>query len=229
MDINLMNSGDKMVKKIGLIHATLNSVQPINEAFRKYAPYVDLLNFLDDGLIQEVNAQGEITPKTLRRFIGLVGRADDSAVDGILTVCSVFTPYVPGIAHLFQAPVLSADYSMLNEAVNTGKRIGLIATVATAGTTSEEIMLKIAEEKGKSIEVHTEVAPEAFQALQAGDTAKHDGIIHQKITDLSQKSDVIVLAQISMARATQNMNNVSIPVLTSLEVSMKSIIHAIES
>lgn len=40
-----------MTTTIGLIHATINSVTPINNSFQEFAPDVNVLNFLDEGLI----------------------------------------------------------------------------------------------------------------------------------------------------------------------------------
>lgn len=46
---------------------------------------------------------------------------------------------------------------MLNKAVELGNNIGLIATVETAGPTSEKLLNEIAESKGKTIKIKTEI------------------------------------------------------------------------
>lgn len=214
-----------MSYKIGLVHATINAVVPINDAFRRYASDAKVLNFLDDGLIEEVNQQGKVTPKAFKRFMDLLVKAEESGVDGILASCTVFTPYVPQISNLFDIPILSVDYNMLSQAVEKGERIGLIATVETAGTTSETILSDIAKIRKKEIIVNKAVITEAFEALQRGDLKRHDELIHHKINELSDHCDVIVLAQLSMARAVNNgLPNHQRPILTSPETSVKSII-----
>ena len=40
-----------MSVRIGLVHATLAAVQPMVAAFRRYAPDVAVLHFLDEGLL----------------------------------------------------------------------------------------------------------------------------------------------------------------------------------
>lgn len=128
-----------MKKRIGLIHATLNSVQPILEAFREHAPEATVLHFMDEALISELNEFGTVTPSMLRRLLHVVEKADESRVDGILLTCSSFTPYVPLIRNFFETPIQSADYSMLEQAVDSGERIAVIATVEKAGPTTEQL------------------------------------------------------------------------------------------
>lgn len=213
-----------MTYKIGLVHATLNSVQPMNDAFRQYASSHTCLNFLDEGLIQELNETGRITPQMVRRLGKLVETARESNVDGVLLSCSSFTPHASLLAPLFDIPVISVDYAMLEKAVSMGEQIGLIATVRAAGPTSEKILKEIAQKEGKSIVVNTEIVPKAFEALQTGDEAQHNVIIQEKIKQLSAQYNVVVLAQISMSRALKGFSDITTPVLTSPEISINSIL-----
>jgi Asp/Glu/hydantoin racemase len=216
--------------RIGLIHATMNSVQPIHDAFRELAPDVILLNFMDEGLIFELNETGVITPAMIRRLIALIERAEESGVDGILLTCSSFSPYVPQIKELFSTPVVSADTSMLEHAVRTAERIGVIATVGTAGPITTQQLKEIAAHEGKNIEVHTHVITDAFFALQNGDAAAHDELIHQKIQELSVDCDLILLAQMSMARALRTRKDrLTKPVLTSPESSIRTILKLLQN
>lgn len=211
--------------RIGLIHATMNSVQPIHDAFRAQAPHVILLNFMDEGLIFQLNETGVITTAMIRRLVALIERAEESGVDGILLTCSSFSPYVPQMRNLFSTPVVSADTSMLEYAVSVAERIGVIATVGTAGPITTQQLKEMAAEKGKSVEVQMAVITEAFVALQNGDRAKHDELIHLKIQELSGSNEVILLAQMSMARALRSIPEPPpTPVLTSPEISIRTIL-----
>ncbi|MCG7334730.1 aspartate/glutamate racemase family protein [Sporosarcina sp. ACRSM] len=212
--------------RIGLIHATMNSVQPILEAFQAHAPQVTLVNFMDESLIFELNETGIVTKGMARRLLHLVEKAEMSGVDGILLTCSSFTPVIVENSHLFEVPVLSADFSMLEKAVETGTRIGVIATVEAAGPTTTKLLERISLERQKELSIQTVIIPEAFQALQNGDRTKHDALIHRKVKELTTECDVILFAQFSMARAlvTLDMMTINRPILTSPEISVKSII-----
>ncbi|EGO64814.1 aspartate/glutamate racemase family protein [Acetonema longum] len=214
--------------KIGLIHTTANSMQPINEAFRELAPEVKVLNFLDEGLMEEINHHTGITPTMVRRLLALLDNAEKAKVDGILLTCSVFSPYVEDIRKFMAAPVLSADMAMLEKAVQMGTKIGVIATVETAGPTSEGLLKAIAKRQQKNITVHTHVLTEAFTALKNGDANLHNKMIQQKALDLAAESDIVLLAQMSMTRAVKDFGPLRVPLLTSPEISVKAILAEIK-
>lgn len=204
----------------------MNSVQPILDAFQVHAPQVTLVNFMDESLIFELNETGIVTKSMARRLLNLVEKAVMSGVDGVLLTCSSFTPVVAEIRHLFDVPMLSADLSMLEKAVEMGSRIGVIATVEAAGPTTATMLEKVALQKQKDVMVKTVVIPEAFKALQNGNRTKHDELIHREVQELSNDCDVILFAQFSMTRAleTLDITITTIPILTSPEISVKSIV-----
>ena len=222
--------GSKLSEKnyrIGLIHATMNSVPSILEAFYEHAPHVTLVNFMDESLIFELNETNIVTKDMVRRLMNLAEKASGSGVDGILFTCSSFTPAIAEISHLFDVPMLSADLSMLEQAVDMGNRIGVIATVEAAGPTTTNLLEGIAAKRQKNIFVETVVISEAFEALQKREAVKHDELIHQKVEELSLDCDVILFAQFSMARALKTLKVKPKPVLTSPEISVKAIVNAV--
>ncbi|MFB5269719.1 aspartate/glutamate racemase family protein [Paenibacillus enshidis] len=213
-----------MSKRVGLVHATLNSVQPMTEAFRQYAPTMQSLNFLDEGLIAELNAAGKVTRPLIRRFIRLIEKAEEAGVHGVLLSCSSFTPYTSLVSQLFDFPIVSVDFAMLEEAVQLGTKIGVIATVVTAAPITKQILEEIAEERNKPVEIYTDTLTDAFAALQNGEEQRHNQIIRDKVEEMSRNCDVVVLAQISMARAMEGYTPPGKPVLTSPESSIRSLL-----
>jgi Asp/Glu/hydantoin racemase len=212
---------------IGLVHATINSVQPILEAFKEHAPEVKLLNFMDEGLIDELNETNIVTERMIEQLVLLMKRAESRGVDGILLTCSSFSPYVEGIEDQFSVPVLSADIAMLEQAVEVSNRIGVIATVGAAGPTTTNLLKEISEKKNKTVEIKTNVITEAFTALQNGDISKHNELIRKNILELAEVTDVIILAQMSMCRAVKDWNESPKPVLTSPDISISKILSKI--
>ena len=62
----------------------------------------------------------------------------------------------------------------------------------------------------------------AFQFLADGNVGAHDAQIRRALEELSQKVDVIVFAQASMARAVQGMHH-GLPVLTSPVLGIENV------
>jgi Asp/Glu/hydantoin racemase len=215
--------------KIGLIHTTVNSVQPINEAFCELAPEVKVLNFLDEGLMEEINNNTSITPGMVRRLVVLLDNAEKAGVDGILLACTVFSPFVEDVSKLVSVPVLSADIAMLETAVGMGEKIGVIVTFPATGPTTEGLLTQIAAKQQKKIAVNLQVVAEAFTALKNGNADLHNKMIQEKAVELAAVSDVVILAQMSMARAIKGFGPIGVPLLTSPEISVKAILAEINN
>ncbi|NQU97322.1 MAG: Asp/Glu/hydantoin racemase, partial [Chloroflexi bacterium] len=69
----------------------------------------------------------------------------------------------------------------------------------------------------KAVEVETVLCEGAFAALGRGDTAIHDRIVLENLRGLMDRSDVVVLAQASMARVADRIpaEERKVPVLSS--------------
>jgi len=74
---------------------------------------------------------------------------------------------------------------------------------------------KKADELGRTVEVTERIAEGAFEALVSGDGARHDDILKRTISTLAEQVDVVVLAQVSMARLVPQLTGVRVPVLSS--------------
>jgi len=97
-------------------------------------------------------------------------------------------------------PVLRVDQPMADQAVRSGRRIGVIATLTTTLNPTADLVRRRAALAGKPVEIATRLCAGAFEALMGGDAAQHDSLVASALRDLSQQVDVILLAQASMAR-----------------------------
>lgn len=205
-----------MPKTIGLIHATIAAVGPMREVFARRLPQVEVLNFLDEGLLKRLNELGAITPEIVRRMANLVLMAQESGVGMALLTCSSFSPTVDVIQKMVDIPVFKIDELMIREAVKRGERIGMIATVAGTYRSTQDLIREVARTEAKEVAIQPVLVEEAFHALLCGQTDRHDELIVSQVKELSQTSDVIVLAQVSMARAIGRIPpQVQVPVLSS--------------
>lgn len=202
--------------RIVLIHAVPVSIPPIRHAFTEAWPEAEISNLLDDGLTGALSREGGLTPRIVQRICDLASYAARTGADGILFSCSAFTPAMDVAKRLVTIPVLKPDEAMIAAALETGRRIGVVATMPAAAPTQAEQLQAAATEQGKTIQVTTAVATGALAALNAGDAATHDQLIADAAERLAPDVDVICLAQFSMARARAVAQaRVRVPVLTS--------------
>src|SRR5688572_26364264 len=204
-------------KTLGLIHTSATLVPVFQQLCNQYLPNVKVFNIVDDSLIKNTIACGELTPSTARRVVNYVGSAQEAGADFILVTCSSIGPAVEASAELTGVPVLRVDQPMADKAVQMGKRIGVVATLSTTLEPTADLVLRRAEKAGKKIELTSRLAEGAFEALMSGDAAKHDAMVAAALKELSQQVDVILLAQASMARVVDTLKpeDKRVPILAS--------------
>lgn len=185
---------------LALIHTTAVVIPPTNAIARSLMPGVKVINLLDDAILADIVAANEITAAIRSRLIHLARAAADANADAILVTCSSISETVPAIKGACGLPVYKIDEAMAETAVRTGTRIGVLATLPTTMEPTCRLVESKASAAGRRIELHRELAHEAFLRLSRGDLAAHDRILREALEKLGGTVDVIVLAQASMAR-----------------------------
>jgi Asp/Glu/hydantoin racemase len=184
---------------LALVHTSPTLAPLFSELTARLVPEARVLHFVDDSLIKNTIAAGHLERSTMRRVISLIGSAFDAGADVVLVTCSSIGPAVDMAAQLFDRPVLRVDRPMAEKAVETGRRIGVAATLSTTLQPTADLVRTVAAEHGKDIEIVEQLCEGAFEAVMAGDGATHDRIVVAGLTGLVGV-DAIVLAQASMAR-----------------------------
>jgi Asp/Glu/hydantoin racemase len=187
-------------KTLALIHTSATLVPVFAELCSKYLPGIRTFNIVDDSLIKNTIASGRLMPDTARRVVNYAASAEDAGADYILFTCSSIGPAIETAATLTSVPVLRVDQPMADRAVQTGKKIGVIATLSTTLDPTADLVKRRAARSGREIELVSVLCEGAFDALMSGDGSTHDRLVARALEDLSGKVDVIVLAQASMGR-----------------------------
>lgn len=210
-------------KTLGLVHTSATLVPVFQELCNRYLPGIKTFNIVDDSLIKNVIACGELTPATARRVVNYAGSAEAAGADYILFTCSSIGAAVEAAAELTGVPVLRVDQPMADKAVATGKRIGVIATLPTTLGPTQDLVKRRALHAGKPVEITAVLCEGAFEALMSGDAAKHDTMVAAALKELVAKVDVVVLAQASMARVVETLDEADrqIPILASPTIAIE--------
>ena len=204
-------------KQLGLLHTSATLVPIFQQLCKTHLPEVDVFNIADDSLIKDVIKRGELTPKTARRVVEHVASAEAAGADYILVTCSSIGRAVETAAGLASVPVLRVDQPMADKAIQTGTRLGVLATLPTTLEPTADLLQRRAARAGKQVEVLPRLCAGAFEALMGGDPAKHDFIVADALRALADQVELIVLAQASMARVvdTLPLDSRKIPILSS--------------
>lgn len=180
--------------RIALIHATPLSMAPIEAAFTAAWPEARLAHLLDGSLSQDLAREGALTTSMTERFRTLGRYVAGCGAQAILFTCSAFGACIERVAaEHAPMPVLKPNEAMIEEVVQAGTRIGLLATFP--GT-----LVSMPPEFPPGITVVPKLAEGALAALDAGDFATHDRLAAEAAVALKD-CDAIALGQFSLARA----------------------------
>lgn len=210
-------------KTLGLIHTSATLVPVFQQLCTEHLPHIKTFNIVDDSLIKNVIHCGELIPATARRVVNYVGSAEAAGADYVLVTCSSIGAAVEASAALTKVPVLRVDQPMADKAVQSGQTIGVIATLPTTLQPTSDLVRRRAIAAGKEINLVSHLCEGAFEALMSGDAATHDKMVAAALKDLVTKTDVILLAQASMARVVDTLDATTrkVPILASPSIAIQ--------
>jgi Asp/Glu/hydantoin racemase len=170
---------------------------------RELAPDVTTTNLVDEALLEEAIAAGTVPRATAERLERHVAAALEAGADAVLVTCSSMGGVVDDLRARHGWPLLRVDEAMVDAALTTGPRIGVVATLGSTLQPTAYLVRRRATELGRDaseIHVVTRLVDGAFAALNAGDVEAHDAAVRGALRELIPQVDAIVLAQASMAR-----------------------------
>lgn len=186
--------------RIALIHATPLAVEPIVAAFKSLWPQARATNLLDDSLAPDLVTEGGITARVIDRFVTLARYVRKTGADGIMFTCSAFGTAIEAAKAAVDVPVLKPNEAMLDEALDTGKRLGVLATFEPSIPNFIAELEALAKIKGIVLDLRTKVVANAMAALQAGHADEHDRLVAEAASGMLD-CDAVLLSQFSMASA----------------------------
>ncbi|MCC6177658.1 MAG: aspartate/glutamate racemase family protein [Chloroflexi bacterium] len=207
--------------KVVMIHTVEGNTKVFADLCQDVAPGLVPEHVVDESLLGDTIAAGTLTDDVRTRFEQRAQAARDAGADVIMLTCSSIGPSADGLSDALGIPVLRVDEAMAERAITLGNRVGVAATLPTTLDPTADLVRRAAERASKPVEIVSGLAEGAFQALKNGDGARHDDLVRAALRDLAARTDVIVLAQASMARAMNGADSIDgpdgrrIPILTS--------------
>ena len=201
--------------KIVLFHVHKDAMEAAVRAFAEGWPEAQTSNILDDGLFQWVRQTGGVVPEMYGAFQTLTRYAVERGAEGMLYSCSAFGECIDACIAEYDLPMLKPNDAMIEQALDRGSRIAVVATVAaTIPTISYEIE-EMAAKRGQAVELVPYVVDGAFDALANGNASMHDLLVAETAEQI-ENCHVITLAQFTLSRAAPAVEMVTdIPVLNS--------------
>jgi len=196
-----------------MIHAVAESMPPTKLAFQEVFPEAELVNLLDEGLFLDFGDQ--LTPSLRRRMTQLICYSAEYGAQAIGLACSVYTPMVEMVCGVVDVPIISSYGPVMVEAVQAGRRVGLIAAVPATLRDAEYFLQQAAREFGASTEVYPRLAEDLMEVKRHEGEAVFCRRLAEEVDKLAPHVDAVLLTQFSMASALVHLRSTAaVPVLS---------------
>lgn len=209
------------MKKVTIIHTSLVSHAHLNQLFQDIIPEAKIHNIVDDSLLAEVSEAGQITPAIVSRMCGYYQAAQQIGSDLIFNQCSSVGEAADIAAKTVSVPVLRVDEAMAEQAVTLGRRIAVVATVASTVEPSCHLVRQKAAAAGVDSEVIPYLVDGAMWALINEGQETHNRMVKDTIQKAARECDVVVMAQGSMVVLLPELTDIQKPVLSSPELGVR--------
>ena len=134
-----------MVRKVGMFHTVSKLVPMFEELAEEVMPGTEVIHVVDEGLLKDIVAGGELTPERVSRLASLA-----SFAEAVMLTCSTVGPGVDTAKDSVEVPFLKVDEAMADRAVELGPRIGVIATLHTTLTPTSDLVRDRASVQGRA-------------------------------------------------------------------------------
>ena len=179
------------MKKIGIIHTTPATIGSLGALVKEMIGDVEVINFLDDSILGDMREKHNVD-FVRERWISYAKVLKQLGVDAVLSACSTVGAFAEEADGILDIPVYRIDDAMCAAAVEKGMTISVFATLASTLEPTVDLIRRKADKAGKQVTINTVL-------VGRGDV--HDAKIKEAVGQYLAQSDIVVLAQASMASA----------------------------
>ncbi len=195
--------------KVGLVYTstTPELIELVEEEVKKQlGEDVELYSIQDPSILSDTRDAGYVTTNAAARLITMYMQAAQEGCDAIINLCSSVGEVADSaqdVANYIGVPIVRVDEEMCRDAVRSGTRVGVMATLPTTLEPTKNTIKRMSRECGKHVEL--------VDCLVEGAFGLNQEEFKQRMADsakqIADKVDVIVFAQGSMAYCEEYIEN----------------------
>ena len=218
-----------MPDDIAFLHTATVHVATFDRLIDELAPGLRVRHVVQAQLLEEAHRNGANSPTLAPRIAAALAEAADGGAKLVVCTCSTIGGAAEAATLLDHLTVLRIDRAMAERAVHIGPRVLIVAALASTIEPTQALLQDCAVGSRVQLQPRTLVAENAWDAFLAGDTRAYLDIIVHAIEGALADTDVVVLAQASMAPAAQQLTHLTVPVLSSPELGVRDAIARIRA
>lgn len=207
---------------VGFLHTSPVHTPVFERLMAEIAPDAAARTVVDEQLLAGARL---VDPGAVDVVAGVSTRIDELVAAGaevIVCTCSTIGDTAERIGIERGVDVVRVDRAMVERAVEIGGRVMmLVALESTVGPTAQ-LLSEVADAAGRTVDVRVQTVDGAWARFEAGDRDGYLNAVAQAIDAASDDIDVIVLAQASMADASDR-THTAVPVLSSPRTAVEAL------
>ena len=205
---------------VGFLHTAQVHVATFEALSRELLPSARTVHRVDPQALALSRQDG--TAARVRAILAShLSEFRETGCEVVLCTCSTLGEIAEGLSG-DGIDVIRIDRPMLRRAVTLGPRIGVLAALTSTVEPTKRVLSEEAADAGADVSVEVSVVEGAWDAFLSGETETYHSLIAQAARVLSNRCDVVVLAQASMEPAAALLAELATPVLTSPPLRRRS-------
>jgi hypothetical protein len=210
--------------------AFLHTAQPNVETFRLLVETIDpcivATHAVLEGVLAGAVETGSVTERMRRETETAIGTLAADGATVIVCTCST----IGGVAEATTIPgvrVMRIDRPMAEQAVERGRRILVAATLRSTLPPTMALIRQVAIEAHRQADTAELLCGDAWPHFERGDRVAYAQAIADAVARVARDTDIVVLAQASMAGAAEFLRQRGIEALASPELGVRAAIETI--
>ncbi len=216
-----------MAPTVGFLHTASVHEATFTALVEDVAPGTATAHVVDESLLADARAQGGVDDVVRTR---LTGRLHELAAraDVVVCTCSTISGAAEALADQVAVPIVRIDRPMAEAAVGFGRDLAVVAALASTLGPTRELLESVAAAAGITVHLTEYPCGDAWDRFEHGDRSGYLAAIAGCIDAVTGPVDAIVLAQASMAGATELCRR-DVPVLSSPRLAVERALQVVDA
>jgi len=211
---------------LAFLHTAAPNVAVFTDLAARLDPTVPTRHELIEDVLAGAVGTGEVTGAMRSQTEATVLRLVAEGAPVVMCTCST----IGGVAEATRVPsgarVMRIDRPMAEAAIASGRRIVVAATLPSTLGPTRALLQQVADSKGRTIEMVDVLCELAWPHFARGDRDAYANEIARTVRAVASDTDIVVLAQASMAPAAERLEAIGIEALASPELGVRAALAA---
>lgn len=199
---------------LAFLHTAHAHAASFERLVREIDAQIPMRHRVEEGLLGEAVSAGTITNAVRARLADALGELAHSGASLIVCTCSTLAAAAEAVP-LANCSVMRIDRPMAEQAVASGRRILVLAALRSTLEPTVALLQQVAASTQRSPTIVEVLNESAWQLFAAGEQRAYAEAIALTIENSALPADVVLLAQASMAPASELVRDLGIAVLSS--------------